>query len=225
MDWIKRYSLFLFDFDGVLVNSEKLHYEAYGLMCRSRGYKLPLDFQTYCSYALYSSKGIRDAIYEALPALQQQEPNWEVLYQEKKRHYQELIRMHPVPLMPGVATLLTYLKKFKIPHCVVTNSNRQEVDLIKEKHPVLQEVSTWFTREEYNKPKPDPECYLKAIEHFDPEGEIVGFEDSPRGLKALLGTPAHAHLIGEALDDQQREALFNEFSAPFEYVPSFTALE
>ena len=33
MDWIKKYQLFLFDFDGLLVNTEEMHFLAYKQMC------------------------------------------------------------------------------------------------------------------------------------------------------------------------------------------------
>ena len=44
MNWISNYDLFLFDLDGLLVDTEKLHFEAYKRLCSRFGYELAWDF-------------------------------------------------------------------------------------------------------------------------------------------------------------------------------------
>ncbi|MBI3211630.1 MAG: HAD family phosphatase, partial [Simkania negevensis] len=84
MDWIERYELFLFDFDGLLVDTEPLHFEAYRKLCQERGFELEWDFKTFCKIAHAKASGTRDALYELFPDLFRQEPNWAILYAEKK---------------------------------------------------------------------------------------------------------------------------------------------
>ena len=43
MEWIHHYQLILFDLDGLLVNTEQLHYQAYKNMLQARGFSLPSD--------------------------------------------------------------------------------------------------------------------------------------------------------------------------------------
>lgn len=43
MEWTQDYHLFLFDFDGLLVDTEALHLEAYRRMCAEKGHTLDLD--------------------------------------------------------------------------------------------------------------------------------------------------------------------------------------
>ncbi|MBS0655353.1 MAG: HAD hydrolase-like protein, partial [Verrucomicrobia bacterium] len=59
MDWISHYQLFLFDLDGLLVNTEETHYRAYARMCRDRGFTLPWDFPAYFRIAQSHSDAIR----------------------------------------------------------------------------------------------------------------------------------------------------------------------
>jgi HAD superfamily hydrolase (TIGR01509 family) len=194
--WIHQFQLFLFDFDGLLVNTEHLHFAAYTKMCAERGYKLEWDFEQFCTAAHFDSTGLRDAIYAAFPALYAQESRWEVLYAEKKRQYLDVLRSDELQLMPGAARLLSAIKDAKIKCCVATNSPKEQIEYIKERLPVLESIPIWFTREDYSKPKPDPEVYLKAIAQLAEKGDrIIGFEDSIRGLKALIGAQVPGVLI------------------------------
>ncbi|MFI5344131.1 MAG: HAD family hydrolase, partial [Chlamydiales bacterium] len=193
MDWIHRFQLFLFDFDGLLVNTEHLHYQAYVNMLTRRGCVVDWSFSKFCSLAHLNANALKDQIYAEFPFL---EPDWRVLYGEKKQLYFELLGSGKVELMPGVETLLQKLNKAKIERCVVTNSLLEQIQLIRSQHPVLQTISHWITREDYEKPKPNPECYLRAIELYGKKGDrIIGFEDSIRGLSALQQTPALPILI------------------------------
>jgi HAD superfamily hydrolase (TIGR01509 family) len=198
MRWIEKYQLFLFDLDGLLVNTEELHFRAYKDMLMARGYELPWDFPRYCNTAHYHSDKIASELYELFPGLHTQEPSWDVLYLEKKKAMISLLEHGAVTLMPGVYELLTALEKTHIKRCVVTHSPEELVTLIRRKNPILNTIPNWVTRRDYVKPKPSSECYLKAIQTYaKPEDNIIGFEDTPRGLTALMGTKALPILVCE----------------------------
>lgn len=191
MEWVNQFQLFLFDLDGLLVNTEELHYKAYQQMCSRRGVTLTWDFARYCQAAHYDSTALRDQIYRDFPALKAQEPNWSILYSEKKQAILDLINNGIVHLMPGVEHLLMALEKANIKRSVVTHSPDELVQAIRIHIPLLETIPNWMTRHDYAKPKPDPECYLKAIESLAKPGDnIIGFEDTPRGLSALMETQA-----------------------------------
>lgn len=205
MHWIEDFDLFLFDFDGLLVNTEELHCAAYREVCQHRGFNLDWSLLEFFQAAHFDASGLKDAIYQKFPSLQQQEPRWDVLYAEKKKVYQELLEKGNLSLMPGVKEVLIALEKAGKRRCVVTNSTKAQVDLIKEKIPLLKTIPAWFTRENYQEPKPHPECYLTAIKHLGQPGDrVIGFEDSARGLKALknagvsmallIGPPDHPQM-------------------------------
>lgn len=168
-------------------------------MCSARGFHLDWDFNRYCQAAHYEATALRDQIYAHLPKLKLQEPDWDVLYAEKREAILELLNQGIVHLMPGVAELLEALRKAKIKRCVVTHSPDTLIHAIRKQNPLLDTIPNWITRENYTHPKPDPECYLTAINRFAlPEDHIIGFEDTPRGLQALLRTRAKAFLICQA---------------------------
>lgn len=199
MEWIKNYNLYLFDLDGLLVNTEEIHFLAYQTMCASRGAPLPWDFNRYCQAAHYDSEGLRLQIYAACPSLFQQEPNWEVLYKEKQAIIQKLLKSDEIALMPGAAELLTLLNQKNCNRAVVTHSSDDLISIIRERLPLLNSIPHWITRHQYSKPKPNPECYVKAIESLAKPGDaVIGFEDSPRGMTALLGSSAKPILVCKA---------------------------
>lgn len=169
---------------------------AYRRMCAGRGVDLKWSFADYCRIAHYSSEGLREQIYEQYPELKAQEPTWSVLYEEKKRALADLLTEGAVHPMPGVEKFLTALQDAGVQRCVVTHSADELVRIARKKNPIFNTIPVWFTREHYSHPKPNPECYLKAIASMaKPEDKIIGFEDSPRGIRALMGTKAKPVLV------------------------------
>lgn len=224
MKWIKNFQLFLFDFDGLLVNTEHLHFQAYINMLARRGYHLDWSYAQYSELAHLNANALREALYALFSDL---DPNWDMLYQEKKKEYFNLIQFGKVELMPGVETLLRELATAGIRRCVVTNSFLEQTQLIASRLPILKTIPKWITREDYSKPKPDPECYFTAITQCALPGDrMIGFEDSIRGLKALRQTTAlpvficqsHHPLLEMALADSVFH--FESFESIPEYFTS-----
>jgi beta-phosphoglucomutase len=196
MQWIYDYQLFLFDLDGLLVNTEEIHFLAYKQMCTNHGYNLDWDFNRYCQAAHYDSEALRREITAYLPGLLNVEPNWSVLYAEKQKEVIRLFNEGAVHLMPGVDSLLQALETAQISRCVVTHSPDELVSAVRQQNPILNTIPHWITRHHYSHPKPNPECYQIAIAKLaKTTDKVIGFEDTPRGLRALLGTNAKPVLI------------------------------
>jgi len=196
IEWIHDYDLFLFDFDGLLVNTEELHFQAYVQMCLNRGFDLQWSFNQFSLAAHYKSEALQSSIYAELPLLKAQEPNWSILYEEKKAAYLRLLNEGSVRLMPGVASLLQNLQSANITRCVVTHSAIESIRLIRSQLPLLNTIPYWITREDYSEPKPNSECYEVAIKRYsNGSSKVIGFEDVPKGLNALRQTRAKPVLI------------------------------
>ncbi len=196
MQWMHQFDLFLFDFDGLLADTESLHYRAYQQMCIQRQCELPWDFKTYCLVAHSAALKLEEQIYAAVPQLYKQEPNWTIVYKEKSKALESLLVNEGAALMPGVEELLTFLQLYQKPRAVVTHSADWIVQALRRQHPILNSIPHWITREHYSLPKPHPECYQIAIKQLaKPNATVIGFEDSPRGTEALIGSGAHAVIV------------------------------
>ncbi|MGH2612187.1 MAG: HAD family hydrolase [Rhabdochlamydiaceae bacterium] len=186
MEWIESFDLFLFDFDGLLVDTEELHFRAYQQLCQKRGYILPWDINQFFEIAHADAVGIRKSLQILFPKLFEDEASWDTLYTEKKKIYEALLQSGNLSLLPGVEPLLEKLAQLNKKRCVVTNSTLRQTELVKSQIPVLQTIPRWFTRESYDRPKPAPDGYLKALSELKSEGDRdIGFEDSMRGYAAL----------------------------------------
>jgi HAD superfamily hydrolase (TIGR01509 family) len=129
---------------------------------------------------------------------------WEEFYDKKKQAFMALVHSEEgVALLPGVDELLRSLHKRNVPRCVATNSAQELIDTVRDAkgNEALQLIDNWLTRDHYKKGKPHPECYITAVEkHLSAIKEtrrdgrtlnVIGFEDSPRGLRALIDTQRH----------------------------------
>jgi HAD superfamily hydrolase (TIGR01509 family) len=189
---IDGYGLVLFDFDGLLVNTEELHYRAYQQLCSRHGVELGWNFAEYCGYAHRDATALRDALQARFELF----ADWAPFYEEKCALYREILLGGHVSLMPGVERLLKALEERGVERAVVTHSRLEQISLIREQQPLLDSIPHWLTREDYSTPKPSPECYQAAIDRLaGPEDRVIGFEDTPRGVQALRGTRADAVMV------------------------------
>ena len=222
MHWIHNFDLFLFDFDGLLVDTENLHFRAYQELCQRRGNALPWDLNRFMQIAHADATGLRREISALFPRMIEQEI-WENLYSEKKAIYESLIEQGDLSLLPGVEALLLKLASEVKKRCVVTNSTQKQTDAIRTRIRALQSIPHWFTRESYERPKPAPDGYLTALKALSAEGDrVIGFEDSMRGYHSLkeagvgcavlICSPGHPQLDGFAEKDGWHVSSFETVS-------------
>ena len=184
MEWTAKFQLFLFDFDGLLVDTEAVHYQAYQQMSQISNLKFDLDFLNYLIVAHSSAEGLKNYFCQHCPSISDQQ--WQKLYRLKTELFLQLIKETEVNLMKGAKELITHLNDRHQTTCVVTNSPKPFIDAIVSKHKILQTISHWITKEQYSRPKPSPECYQLALQKLGQNGErAIGFEDSLKGFQAL----------------------------------------
>ena len=209
--------LVLLDFDGLLVNTEKLHHLAYQEAFLIWNCPLDIDFYSYAALAHHASgTGLKDYLYSLYPHLT---GKWDEIRADKLQIYSKLIQTE-VKLMPYVEEFLLCLEKKSIPTCVVTNSLRKDIEAIKSHLKILEKIPHWITRENYQKPKPDPDGYLTALKLFPhiAASDAIGFEDTLKGIEALK----KAHIKPILICDQAHPQLKN--AKGIKHFDSFKAL-
>jgi len=174
---IINYDLYLFDLDGTLINTEYLHHQAYQKALLFFNSDIILSFNDYCKYAHLSDISMKEYIENNLNI------NYEKFYQQKKEYYMQ--SLDTIELMTGVDNLLNQLFNNNIKTAIVTHSDRETINLILKKIPILNNINLIITKDDYINKKPHPESYLNALYKFPDCLNPIGFEDSYKGYMSL----------------------------------------
>ena len=171
----------VFDFDGVLADSEPLHLRVYQELLEPHG--IHLDQATYCAkYLGFDDEGVfRQVAIDYKLLLGDEEI--EMLIAEKARRFGALVSAGNV-LYPGAAACAGRLGAVW-PLGIASGALRAEIELMLRGAALLDAfrfiVSSGDT--EHTKPAPDP--YLRAAElHGVPAAACVAIEDSHWGLQS-----------------------------------------
>lgn len=167
----------LWDNDGVLVDSERLYYQATRETLARIGADLTLE--------LYQEHSLRRGMSTFHLAVERGLNPEEVLALRAERDvlYQKLLRSE-CRTYPGVEDVLRELHG-KVRMAIVTSSLRSHFDVIHKTRPLEKYFDFVLTREDYKKSKPHPEPYEMAVRHFGlPVEHCIAIEDTERGLVA-----------------------------------------
>jgi HAD superfamily hydrolase (TIGR01509 family) len=167
----------LFDNDGVLVDTERLYFQATRETLASAGVEI-----TLADYIEHSMRQGRNTMELAAPAGILGEAV-EKLRAKRNARYTELIE-NTRCLLDGVENVLQQLHG-KVRMGIVTGSRRDHFEIIHSATGLLKFFEFHITREDYANSKPHPDAYLTALKRkeLDPQRCIV-IEDSPRGCAA-----------------------------------------
>lgn len=173
---------FLFDFDGVIADSEPLHLETFREILAPLGIKISEE-RWYREFVGIGSPRIMKIL---LGEVGIEDEDIIKSYVEKRRDlFQKRITENKLQPKKGVRKFLEETKKLDIKTAVVSGSHKNNISMAL----TILKLDVYFDiiigREDYTKNKPDPECYLMAAKKLKvkPE-ECVAFEDSIAGCLA-----------------------------------------
>ena len=201
---------FLIDLDGTLIDTDKEHYNGYKIAFEN----LNLTFFSYNLFInIINNEGFDNY-------LEKNFLNYKSDIKKIKNTY--LQNLKEVNLMKNSDFLINYIEKNNINHVVVTNTSLENVNYFKEKQPVLKKLVNWITRENYLKPKPDPECFkLAKDKYYKKEKFIIGIENTINGYTSLKNITECIYIVTNLEDIQykyftkQDVYLINDFMSIF----------
>lgn len=169
----------LFDFDGVLVDTEWAIYEAWRRTFGAHGHPLPLEIYTRCigsDFATWSPK----VHLEELTGLAF---DWHDL--DARRQEEILADLQHEGPMHGAADLLSSLSTAGVPLAVVSSSSHKWVDGWLAKLGLDGWFRTTVCRGDAPRIKPAPDLYLEAAARLGVEpAQCLVIEDSLNGVKS-----------------------------------------
>ncbi len=182
----------ILDMDGVLVDTEPLHMEAFARFLDRLN--LPYDNDYLFSFIGFSvPDNIRKIYHEQLQITDEQKIADGI--RERDAIYLQLLRATPLKPLPGVTELVEFCQKKGLKLGLASSSDREQIETIF--HNLSQTSNGQFvpqrlfqivlSGEDVTHRKPDPEIYSKACQLLNvPPEHCLTIEDSPAGVTSAL---------------------------------------
>ena len=187
----------LFDFDGVLADTENIHIAAWQRTLEALGWT---ESDGTCARAVEIDD--RAFLREVFARHDIADGNVEGWVRRKQDLAVRLLADSP-RVFPGVAALVDQLRG-RVRLAVVTTTWRANVETVLDACGLRPAFEVIVAKEDVTAPKPDPEGYRLALTQLGVEpSEAVALEDSPTGLAAARAAGiavvavGHRHEAGE----------------------------
>jgi putative hydrolase of the HAD superfamily len=180
----------IFDFDGLILDTETPWYDAYRAVFIEEGGELPIEEW---------AKGVGTVFGEFDPFSYLESQTGKVVdpqaFQERtKVHYTQLVQ--ELQIRPGVEAYLQEAKALGLRIGLSSSSTLEWVSSYLKQYGLLDYFEAISTSDDVVKVKPDPALYLRTLRLLDVAGsEAVAFEDSLNGLQAAVAAGMHAVVI------------------------------
>lgn len=200
---------FIFDLDGVIVDTAKYHYLAWKKLANELGFEFTLQQNEL--FKGVSRKRCLEILLELgnIQASQEQFDRWMI---EKNEDYLEYIaKMDASEILPDVPRVLEFLKNKKAP--IALGSASKNAKPILEKVGLLPYFESIVDGNNVTKAKPDPEVFLIAATNLQvaPQDCVV-FEDAVAGIQAANNAQMTSIGIGDANTLTEANYNFNDFT-------------
>jgi beta-phosphoglucomutase len=169
----------IFDFDGIIVDSERLHWAAFNKVLTPLGKPISwIDYvQTYIGF------DDRDTFRRAVSGIGEQE-----LYRmitQKAAAFQELLESDGAAALPGAVELIKHLSG-NIPLAVCSGALRADILPILGGLGIEKAFDTIVTANDTHISKPDPAPYKLAMKKLSVTSGLA-IEDTPAGIASAKG--------------------------------------
>ena len=174
---------FIFDMDGVIIDSEPLHSRV--KMETFAHFGLPFDEG---DLAQYMGRTSVDIFSDVLKKEHRTDVSVQEIVNYKHAHYLELAVGGALEAIPGSLELIARLRAAGVPLALATSSWRRVVDAILAQFDLTEAFASVISGSELSKSKPNPAIYRLSAEALgvDPRKCVV-LEDTAAGVAAAKG--------------------------------------
>lgn len=168
----------VFDFDGVIIDTETPHYLSWKEIFRQ--YNAELDISVWAK--LTGSAEVFD-VYNHLKNQTDLELNYDILRKRQRIHYLSMVNDNPI--LPGVLDYFQEALKEGLRLGIASSSDRNWVNSHLIQRGLIQYFTAVKSKDDVVKAKPEPDLFLTALEALGvlPE-EAIAIEDSANGVTA-----------------------------------------
>lgn len=179
---LKEFEAVIFDMDGLLIDSEKIAFEAFSEICAqfSLGDQSALFYKCIGTNRAAGEQVIKDG-FEGMVNYIEFLAAWDTLYIARTTNTK-------IPLKAGAQELLEHIASLELPIGVATSSSTRRATQKLGDGGIFQYFTTIVGGEQVAKSKPHPDIFLKAAALLGARAEkCLALEDSENGVKAAVG--------------------------------------
>ena len=171
---------FLFDFDGLILDTELASRAGWEWLYREHGHELPQELWATLVGTTHARWDPMDHLEELVGRPLEREAL------NERRYAREIAMIEAEELRPGIANYLAYAREHGLRRAIVSSSTRRWVDMHLER---LERAVGWdaicTADGDAARAKPSPTLYLEALELLGvAPSDAAAFEDSPHGVRA-----------------------------------------
>lgn len=190
----------IFDFDGIIVDSEPMHYRAFQEVLIPEG--ADFSWEDYCS--TYIGFDDRDAFKEAFSAQGSEKTPDEIaaFIKQKAKIFQLMIHDGQATPLPGAVELIKSIPR-RLPVALCSGALKSDILPILDMLGIENSFQVIVTAEDTDISKPDPAPYLLALEKLglsDAPATAVAIEDTPAGIVSAKGAGTKVLAVTNSYD-------------------------
>jgi len=197
----------IFDFDGVITDSEVLHLRAFNQSLVPYGVEISTK-DYYTNYLGFSDFDCYKALIDN-GLLKINERKIGGIIKEKSKIFEELTKTEGRTI-EGVHEFLQMLEKNKIPMAICSGSLMVEIEVMLEESGLRHFFAEIVSAEQVKKGKPHPEGFILALQKLNKNchppidaGECIVIEDSHWGLQAGKAAGMHTIAVTNSYEAEQ----------------------
>jgi beta-phosphoglucomutase len=197
----------IFDFDGVITDSEILHLRAFNRVLAPYGIEITTQEYYKVYLGMTDVDCYKQLIHQGLLKIGEEEIQSLI---EKKYHIFERLATTEGHIIEGARDFVLMLNQNELPMAICSGSLMAEIELILGQARLRPYFTVIVSGEQMKKSKPDPQGYLLTLQKLNrgrrepiSANECVVIEDSHWGLQAAIAAGMHTVAVTNSYDAKQ----------------------
>jgi len=211
---------FVFDMDGVIVDTNPYHKITLGQFAEKYGYHLSEEELIKKIYGRTNKEWIPNLFGRTLSPQELEQYG-----EEKEKMFRDLYKKDIKPVA-GLREFLDAMDEQKIPRAIGTSAPKTNLDFILDELHLRKYFPITLHEADVNRGKPDPEVYIKCASRLNmPTSQCIVFEDSLSGIASAraAGCPVVGVATTHTAEELGTKVVIKDFTemTPLEIIRDF----
>lgn len=214
MNLKNKIKLIIFDMDGLMLDTEIIHFKTWLMYAEKYGFKY--DITKRHRYAGMTDKQVLSALsLDMGDAKKASQMRHEILEERKRIFSDPKISLKK----DGLIELLDYLDSNNISYAIASSSGKDRINYLLEKEGILDRFNVIVSGEDVKKSKPAPDIFVRVLEIVGiSKDEALILEDSENGYIAAKNSGINYMIIPDSSFEHNDLSVENTYKSLFSVI-------